>query len=60
MALGGVARVGQMQLLQPFVTFVLAAIFLGERIDATMIGFAVAVVAVVALGRRAAIGVRAS
>ena len=60
MALGGIARVAQLQLLQPFVTFVLAAIFLGERIDASMIGFAIAVVAVVALGRRAAVGVKAS
>ena len=60
LALGGIARVSQVQLLQPFVTFVLAAIFLGEHIDASMIGFAIAVVAVVALGRRAAVGVKAS
>jgi drug/metabolite transporter (DMT)-like permease len=60
LALGGVARIGQLQLLQPFVTFVIAAIFLGETIDATMVGFAVAVVAVVALGRRAAVRLRAS
>lgn len=31
LALGGVARVGQIQLLQPFFTFVFAAAFLGER-----------------------------
>ena len=42
------------------VTFVLAAIFLNETIDVTMIGFAVAVMIVVALGRQAAVGVRAS
>ncbi|MCR4282922.1 MAG: DMT family transporter, partial [Bauldia sp.] len=60
LAIGGVARVGQIQLLQPFVTFVLAALFLGETIDGEMIGFALAVVVVVALGRRAAIGQRAS
>jgi len=60
LAIGGVARVGQVQLLQPFVTFVLAAIFLSERIDIVMVGFAIAVVTVVALGRRAAVGVRAS
>jgi drug/metabolite transporter (DMT)-like permease len=31
LALGGVAKVGQVQLLQPFFTFVFAAVFLGER-----------------------------
>lgn len=31
LALGGVARVGQLQLLQPFFTFIIAALFLGER-----------------------------
>ena len=31
LALGGVARVGQIQLLQPFFTFIAAALFLGER-----------------------------
>ena len=31
LALGGVARVGQLQLLQPFFTFLFAASFLGER-----------------------------
>ncbi len=31
LALGGVARVGQLQLLQPFVTFAIAALFLGEQ-----------------------------
>jgi drug/metabolite transporter (DMT)-like permease len=60
LALGGVARVGQLQLLQPFITFAIASVVLGETVDAAMIGFAVAVVVVVALGRRAAIGVRAS
>ena len=55
LALGGVARVGQLQLLQPFVTFAIAAVVLGEAIDGAMIGFAAAVVVVVALGRRAAV-----
>lgn len=31
LGLGGVARVGQLQLLQPFFTFIFAASFLGER-----------------------------
>src|ERR1700758_4930834 len=32
MAMGGIARVSQMQLLQPFVTFAFASIFIGEPI----------------------------
>ena len=55
LAIGGVARVGQLQLIQPFVTIVIAALVLGEMINGEMIGFAAAVVVVVALGRRAAI-----
>ena len=58
LALGSVARVGQLQLLQPFFTFAIAALVLDERVDATMIAFAAAVVVVVALGRRAVIAVR--
>lgn len=55
LARGGVARIGQLQLLQPFVTFAIAAPLLGERIDGATIAFAAAVAVVVALGRRAAI-----
>jgi drug/metabolite transporter (DMT)-like permease len=55
LAAGGVARIGQLQLLQPFVTIALAAIFLSETVDAAMIGFAIAVALVVMLGRRAVI-----
>lgn len=51
--LGGVARVSQIQLLQTFVTLAVAALLLAEPIDATTLLFAVAVVAVVALGRQA-------
>ncbi len=52
MALAGVARVGQLQLLQTFVTLAAAALLLGERITLTQIGFALLVIAIVALGRR--------
>jgi drug/metabolite transporter (DMT)-like permease len=52
LALGGTARVGQAQLLQPFFTLLAAALLLGEVIDATTIIFAVLVFAIVALGRR--------
>ena len=55
LAWGGVARIGQLQLLQPFVTFLIAAPLLGERIDAATVFFAAAVAVVVALGRRAAV-----
>jgi len=52
LALGGVARVGQTQLLQPFMTLVGAALILGEPLQASQILFAALVIAVVALGRR--------
>ena len=52
LALGGVAKVGQVQLLQTFVTLAGAAIFTGESIGWREIGFAVLVVAIVAIGRK--------
>ena len=51
LALGGVARVSQTQLLQPFFTLVLAALFIGESLTVATIVFACAVVATVAIGR---------
>lgn len=53
MAIGGVARVSQVQLLQLFLTLVFAAWIGGENVDAATWVVAIAVVAVVALGRRA-------
>lgn len=53
LALGGVARVGQVQLLQPFLSLAGAAVLLGEALTPAHCGFAGAVIAVVALGRRA-------
>jgi drug/metabolite transporter (DMT)-like permease len=47
-----VAQVGQIQLLQTFITLAVSAVLLGEHIDSEMLFFAAAVVAVVALGRR--------
>ena len=52
MAIGGIARVSQMQLLQPFVTFALAATFNDETITLQIVLFAAAVVATVAIGTR--------
>jgi drug/metabolite transporter (DMT)-like permease len=52
MALGGIARVSQVQLLQPFVTFALAGYFNGETITLQILLFAAAVVATVAISTR--------
>jgi drug/metabolite transporter (DMT)-like permease len=52
LALGGVARVGQVQLLQPFLTILASAIFLGEHLTIITLGFAVGVIACVAMGKR--------
>lgn len=52
MAMGGIARVSQMQLLQPFVTFALAALFNDETITWHIVAFAAAVVATVAISTR--------
>jgi drug/metabolite transporter (DMT)-like permease len=52
LAMGGIARVSQVQLLQPFVTFALAASFNGESITWQIVAFAAAVVATVAISTR--------
>ena len=52
LAMGGIARVSQVQLLQPFVTFALAAFFNGETITWQIVAFAAAVVATVAISTR--------
>ena len=54
LALGGALRVSQLQLLQPFVSIVAAVPLLGESLDLTTLGFALAVVATVFMGRRMA------
>lgn len=55
LALGGIARVGQLQLLQPFMTFGASALWLGEKIDLQTLLFALAIATIVGLGRRAPI-----
>jgi drug/metabolite transporter (DMT)-like permease len=52
LSLGGVARVGQVQLIQPFLTIMASTIFLGERLTIATFIFAIAVVVCVALGKR--------
>ncbi len=55
LAMGGVSRVSQVQLLQTFVTFGIAAVIAGERVDVWTWLAAAAVCAVVLIGRRARI-----
>ncbi len=52
LALGGVVRVSQIQLVQPFLTLFISAFLLDETITALMAVFAGAVVISVAIGRR--------
>lgn len=52
LALGGIAAVGQLQLLQPFFGLLLAALLLGEPISPAMLMVTLAVVACVAAARR--------
>jgi drug/metabolite transporter (DMT)-like permease len=51
LAVGGIARVSQTQLLQPFVTIIAAAVLAGEPLHAELIGFAALVAVSVAIGR---------
>jgi drug/metabolite transporter (DMT)-like permease len=51
LAEGGLARVGQVQLLQVFMTIGFAGLFFGETIDPATWGYAALVVALVAAGR---------
>lgn len=52
MALAGVAKTGQLQLLQPFVTLAASVLLLGEEVGWRHAGFALAVVAIVMIGRQ--------
>ncbi|HTH73104.1 MAG TPA: DMT family transporter [Trinickia sp.] len=55
LAMGGTARVGQVQLLQIFFTIAFAALFFGEAVAPSTWFFAAAVIATVVLGRKAAV-----
>jgi drug/metabolite transporter (DMT)-like permease len=55
MAIGGVARVGQIQLLQPFLTILASAILLGETLEPIALVTACLVLASVAAGKKASI-----
>lgn len=52
LALGGALRVSQTQLLQPFLSILAAVPLLGEPLDVVTLGFALAVVATVLIGKR--------
>jgi drug/metabolite transporter (DMT)-like permease len=52
LALGGTLRVSQVQLVQPFLSLLLAVPLLGESLDAVTVWFALAVIGTVFLGRR--------
>ena len=56
LALGGLVRVSQVQLLQPFLALLFAVPVLGEPLEPVTVGFALAVLAVVFLGRRMPVG----
>jgi len=58
LATGGIARVGQLQLLQPFLTIFAAFLLLGERPTRLAVGAAAMVLLCVLVGRRARIGQR--
>lgn len=54
LALGGMLRVSQVQLLQPFLSMLLAVPVLGEPLDAATVACGLAVMATVAVSRRTA------
>lgn len=55
LAIGGVARVGQVQLLQPFLTIAASSLLLKEAISPLVIGTAIVVFIIVILGKKAAV-----
>ena len=55
MAFGGIARISQIQLLQPFVTLLAATLLLGETLNAEILIFTTLVLLCVGLGKRTTI-----
>lgn len=60
LALGGALKVSQTQLVQPFFSILAAVPLLGEPLETVTLGFALAVVATVFIGRRLAMPARPS
>ena len=52
LALGGTVRVSQVQLVQPFFSMVFSVPLLGETLDLMTVGFALAVIATVFIGKK--------
>lgn len=52
LALGGIARVSQIQLIQPFYTIIVASFLLGEALSIMTIGFTLSVISIVYLGKK--------
>ena len=52
LAIGGIARVSQVQLTQPFCTLLAASILLGDALTVMNLIFAVVVVSTVILGKK--------
>ena len=57
LALGGIARVGQLQLLQPFFTLAVAAVLMHEAVSGVQMAVALGVLVCVFVGRRAGVAV---
>ncbi len=56
LAIGGTVRVSQVQLIQPFVSMLFAVPLLGESLDAVTVGFSLAVIATVFIGKKMPVG----
>ena len=56
LALGGIVRVSQVQLIQPFLALLFAVPVLREALDPVTVGFSLAVIAVVFVSRRLPVG----
>lgn len=52
LALGGTVRVSQVQLVQPFLSMLFSVPLLGEHLDAVTVGFGLAVIATVFIGKK--------
>jgi drug/metabolite transporter (DMT)-like permease len=57
LALGGAVRVSQVQLVQPFLSMLFAVPLMGERLDAVTVGFGLAVIATVFIGKKMPVSV---
>lgn len=60
LAIGGTVRVSQVQLLQPLLSLLFAVPLLGEKLDIATLGFSLAVVATVFIGKKMPVHARSS